>query len=291
MKFDAKLQSCILDSHLHLNEVIKDKPYLTTITLSVCLSSEFPNVSKLVNIVEACRTLETLETTSCDINEVDLLTRIRGFIDEVFGGFTCFSPKKNKHNKFSNCVVFMLSELATKGEVAIKCFTNGNLHITGVKSIERAFEISEMFCAFLELAQGGTGIDDWFQITSISIQMINAHFSVNVGSGGFNLDKLFKLLLNETEHMTLYNNERHAGVIIKVLLDNMRSVSIIVFDSGNVLVCAFCDDKEYLIAFEFVVDFLRKHWDHIWIPVKVSTSKKPLRTNSGFDYGKYLILK
>jgi TATA-box binding protein (TBP) (component of TFIID and TFIIIB) len=185
----------------------------------------------------------------------------------------------------------MLSEPNTKGDVAIKCFTNGNLHITGVKTIQRALEISEMFCCFLELTQGGTGVDDWFEITNFNVQLINAHFSFDVGLGGLNLSMLFKLLLNKTEHASFYNNERHAGVMIKILMENMKSVSIIVFDSGNVLICAFCDDEEYLIAFNFIIGFLTKHWTLVWTPSKVVKHKKSTKTLSGFDYGKYLILK
>jgi pentatricopeptide repeat protein len=94
----------------------------------------------------------------------------------------------------------------------------------------------------------------------------------------------------------MYNNERHAGVIIKLLLDNMRTISIIVFDSGNILICALCESSEFKTAFRFINEFIIRHWDDVWNSIKIDKRYEHKSLDKGrkrkrFDYGSYLLMK
>jgi TATA-box binding protein (TBP) (component of TFIID and TFIIIB) len=283
-------------------------PYVTTITICVHLNIPLNSLEDLLQAYTGAITSSP--------NKEKKHIEIMDFINSFFGGACNFLlntkdyvAKGNKRSKskqsFLNCVIFSLrlpddndsdvDDTKKKGIVSIKCFTNGSLHITGVKTINSAIAISRAFCILYDIVHGSSE-DALYQIVSFKVQLINSHFSIHVGDGCIVLDKLFRLLLANTEHMCMYNSERHAGVLIKILLNNMRYVSIIVFDTGNILVSAFCDEEEFTLAWKFVIDFLSKNWNEIWIGTKVQiVSKvgrgKKMKRGEGFDYGKYIVLK
>jgi TATA-box binding protein (TBP) (component of TFIID and TFIIIB) len=240
----------------------------------VYLNSVFPHIDKLITTYNS-------PSSTCD-----------EFINAVLGGKECFYPSRRT---FMNSVIFTLKdgEIKQASKVAIKCFKNGSLHITGVRSIERAITIAQVICAFYELIHEEEHEAPSYTIKSFDVQLVNAHFSIDVADGNLRLQEMFHILLRESQHMCMYNNERHAGVIIKFLTESMRTLSIILFESGNVLICAFCDKAEYLEGWQYVTHFLNSHWEAIWSPVKLgshSTKTKVLSSSGGFDYGKYIVL-
>lgn len=287
------------------------KPYVTTITICVHLNIPLNSLEDLLQAYTGAITNSP--------NRENKHIVIMDFIDNFFGGACNFllntkdyvvkGTKRSKTKQsFLNCAIFSLrlpddnendvEDTKKKGVVSIKCFTNGSLHITGVKTINSAIMISKAFCILYDIVHGGSGDKDalLYTIVSFNVQLINSHFSIDVGDGCIILDKLFRLLLSNTEHMCMYNSERHAGVLIKILLNNMRYVSIIVFDTGNILVSAFCDEQEFTLAWNFVIDFLSKYWNEIWIDTKINVDTKvgrgkKMKRGEGFDYGKYIVLK
>lgn len=281
------------------------KPYVTTITICVHLNTPLNSLEDLLQAYTGAITNSP--------NKDNKHIVIMDFIETFFGGASNFllntkdyEAKGNKRSKtkqsFLNCVIFSLrlpddenEDTKKKGVVSIKCFTNGSLHITGVKTINSAIAISKAFCILYDIVHGSSE-DALYQIVSFKVQLINSHFSIDVGDGCISLDKLFRFLLSNTEHMCMYNSERHAGVLIKILLNNMRYVSVIVFDTGNILVSAFCDEEEFTLAWNFVIDFLSKYWNDIWIDTKIQVDMKvgrgkKMKQGKGFDYGKYIVLK
>jgi TATA-box binding protein (TBP) (component of TFIID and TFIIIB) len=282
--FDKSLETTILqssaqnDANINFSSrFVSHTPYITTITICVYLSRFFPDVQRL---------LAAYSSTEGVVSD---------FIDQVLGGKKCFFPNKISSCKnFMNCVIFtMKDDEFTNGKVAIKCFTNGSLHITGVKSTQRAITIAECMCVFFGLVETDES-PHVFNIQDFQVQMVNAHFAVDVGEGSISLSKLFENLLKSSQYLCMYNNERHAGVIVKVLTQTMRTLTVIIFESGNVLICAFCDSQEYLEAWNFVLQFLKKHWSSIWTPERLmphKTNSKRLQGGNGFDYGRYIVLK
>lgn len=215
----------------------------------------------------------------------------RSLIDEVFGGKELFYARP-RSKCFPNCIVFTLIE-DTCRKLAIKCFTNGTLHITGVKSMQRGLEIADMFCALLDLVEGGDGCNTVFQVERFELQLMNLHFQVDVGVGSLNLARLFRLVLQQATHASSYNKERHNGLIIKFLSETMHTVSIIVFDSGNILICACKDGSSFKEAFGFIIGILQDVWNDVWqkdlLGIEVGKKRKR-RAKDHFDYGQYVIL-
>lgn len=277
--FDEQLQNTLQNVNKHdILPKISKAPYVTTMTVSVNLNQDSCNITKL---------LETY--TECFQDEANTAHQeLRTFVNTVFKGSENFFPRKPKSNStFHNCIVFSLCKLLSDDEsrvISVKCFTNSNLHITGVKSVSFAMHIAECICTLYEVV-----FNDTYSITGYDIQLINAHFLYDFGNTyHFNLQLLYSIVIKETEHFCMYNNERHAGVIIKLLTDSMTSVSVIVFESGNVLLCAFRNSDEFKVAWEFITSFVQKHWRQLQNTSRIA---KPSKTCKGFDYGRYLVLK
>ncbi len=104
------------------------------------------------------------------------------------------------------------------------------------------------------------------------------------------------MMLQKTQHVSTYNKERHNGLIVKFLTNNMHTVSVIVFDSGNILVCACKDSAGFKEAYQAVIDIVRDCWDVVWRKDVLKTEvakrgqKRKLGQKDNFDYGQYIIL-
>jgi hypothetical protein len=216
----------------------------------------------------------------------------RSLIDEVFGGENVFFARP-RSRCFPNCVVFTLIETNSR-KLAIKCFTNGTLHITGVDNVSRGLEIAEMFGALLDVVEGGNGCNSTFKVERFELQLMNIHSRIDIGNGRIDLDKLFQIVLQTTQHMSSYNKERHNGLIIKILTESMHTVSVIVFDSGNILVCACKDAFSFKEAYEFIIGVLQSAWHDVWqkdvLTLEVEGKKRKRKQKDNFDYGQYIIL-
>lgn len=278
--FDEQLRNTLRSAYKHDTQPkICKAPYITTMTVSVNLNRDTCNITKLVEIYKEC--------FQDDANN-KIHQELRAFVNSVFKGSQNFFPRKSKSTStFHNCVVFSICKLFPDDQsrmVSVKCFTNCNLHITGVKEVSFAIHVAKSMCMLYELV-----FNDTYSITGYDIQLINAHFLYDFGSScHFNLQTLHNLVIKETEHFCMYNNDRHAGVIIKILTDSMTSVSVIVFESGNVLLCAFHDSHEFTVAWEFIINFIQKHWQQLQSNSRIAKSSK---TCKGFDYNRYLVLK
>lgn len=266
--FDEQMDTTLVSSCENKHH-IKEKPYVTTITICIYLDNSAPDIDDII---------KSYDDTTGVFHE---------FIQEVLGGKDEFFPSRRN---FMNSIIFTLkSTIDDATKVAVKCFKNGSLHITGVRTIKRALTIAQAFCIFYGLISTSK-----YNITDFDIQMINAHFSFDVQEGCLHLSKMFDICLQETEHECMYNNERHAGVIVKYLTESMKKVSIIVFESGNVLICAFCTSTQFVESWNFITDFIKRHWNDLIVKERMSErngTKRVKRSVYGFDYGKYIQLK
>jgi hypothetical protein len=261
--------------------VLSKEPYITTITCCFFLSNA---PKSLRNIV-------------CEVEEtVNPLTR--SLIDDVFGGKTMFFSKKES-SSFHNCKIFILKDMSTStnkvSNIAIKCFTNGTLHITGATLLHRAYEIAQMFCVLMELVDGGSGIDDAYTIRDYSIQLINVHVGLKIPQAtSINLHQLYQQLKTNNKYLTQYDSNRHSGVIVKFLTSATMYVSILFFESGNILLCGVKSVNDLIESIKFAVDLIFENKDNLFVDAKCLSSKtlsKKVKGNKHFDYGQYIILK
>lgn len=261
---------------------LSNQPYITTITTCFYLSKAPQSVGDIV----------------CEVQEPSN-PLIRSLIDEVFGGQNMFFPKKGK-GSFHNCKIFILKETDTAtnkvNNIAIKCFTNGTLHITGATKLHRAHEIAQMFCVLIELVDGGSGINDDYTILDYSIQLINVHIRIRLPPGtSINLHQLHQQIHSINKYSSQYDSNRHSGVIVKFLTTTMLYASILFFDTGNILLCGVKSVNDLRESIKFAVDFIEEHKHHIYIDTKCLLSNNTLlrqeKGNKHFDYGEYIVLK
>lgn len=281
---DNNLTNAIRQAYAQKQNIVSREPYITTITCCFYLNRAPKNIE----------TLSAMVANPC----TELITSL---IDEVFGGQEKFFPKP-QHGVFFNSKIFsMLDDDAEPGKtikVAIKCFTNGTLHITGARKIYRAYEIAQMFCVLMELVEGGNGNSDMYTIVGHTIQLINIHFNLRMPNEfvkhSLHLQRLHDMLQEESVQ-TNYNNDRHSGVNVKYLTSNMTYVTILIFESGNVLMCGVKSIVDYTEAFNFLTMFIEQKSDKLYIATNDILGKKAKgkqqKGNQHFDYGKYLLLK
>jgi TATA-box binding protein (TBP) (component of TFIID and TFIIIB) len=280
---DVSFANATSKAHEDYHHIIGSKPYITTITCCFYLSQAPQSVT---NIVERVMKPDN--------------SLLQSLIDDVFGGHDMFYPKPDK-STFHNCTIFMLHDQDQRHRVAIKCFTNGTLHITGVKSLQRAYDIAEMFCSLIEVIEGGCGVGEWYSIQDSSIQMINMHVSLSLEEGQLlNLDMTHDVFSKTNVCMVSYNNERHSGVIVKFLTEDAVCVSILIFDSGNILLCGVKSCNDFIETCRFIMRIVEQYKDNIFFDARstltmdVKKKRRGRRQQKGhgqFDYGKYILLK
>jgi TATA-box binding protein (TBP) (component of TFIID and TFIIIB) len=284
-KDDRDFEIAMQNAFLSKQCIVAKEPYITTITSCFYL----------------CHSPRNIKDIAEKVAHPDS-TILKSLIDEVFGGQLRFYPKPHQ-GVFFNCQIFIMLEYDTTTnktrKVSIKCFTNGTLHITGARVMHRAYEIAQMFCMLLELVEGGNGMDNTYTIKGHNVQLINVHVNLlqphDKSHQSINLCRVYDILQNRTLHHTTYNNDRHSGVIVKFLTNNMIYVTILIFDSGNILLCGIKSISDFREAFHFLVEFIEQYIQEIYIDTaSILHSKgktKQQKGNQHFDYGKYIILK
>jgi len=215
------------------------------------------------------------------------------------------SLKARKANGFFNCIMcswspeIMQEDCSKKARHAkgvdkvhakgVKIFSNGQIHITGVKSVTEALE-----CGRVVYEAIGRSPES---ITDFTVQLINGHFKFIIGDDKFvKLSKLHEFCVKETTYMCRYFPENHAGLLVRIPFDDDsgRISTVVFFESGSVLINAFTKGDELKKAYDFATTFIDKHADDvIGIGIEKTIVKRVRRSaeTGGFDYGKYLVLK
>jgi len=225
------------------------------------------------------------------------------WIPEFFGSGTLKLQKKQ--DSFYNCILFTHTDAvagagAKPKKTAIKLFCNGTLHITGLSDIRAVVDFAKRFTAFISRLT-----DVQLTVADFSIQLINGNFKI---SRRLLLKPMYEKLLATTQHLCRYNPEKHAGIIVQMMMADAHKVSVIVFDTGSILISAFVTGQQLAEAHAFIVGFIRDHAAAFERNAGYSdgegdepkAKKRCCRRRNGtaaaaaaadFDYGKFLVLK
>ena len=217
--------------------------------------------------------------------------RIQDFIYDITGNRNSIVISNKR--RFNNSIIFKCYDVPTNEEgyvlnkQAVKVFCNGSIHITGVKHINDALYLVEVFTTMIELIYRGDGISGMFCITGFDIQLMNFYFKLPKMDDNrvLKLVDVLQYLRQNTNFAVSYNNERHAGIIIR-----SPTFALLIFDTGNVIICSIKDASQLLEAREFIEDKIYLLSDRFCI-TKEPTSKRRRKENVDFDYAKYLVLK
>lgn len=236
------------------------------------------------------------KTNSCyDLNKVlegfkD--EQVQEFIEEVVGDINNITTSHKKN--FNNSIIFKCEKVPTNTGVldkqAVKVFCNGSLHITGVKDINDAFYLAEVFLTMLELIYGGSGGMYMFHVTGFEVQLMNFYFTLSGVSENKVLDltKVYHHIQKNSNYSVSYNNEHHAGVIVRA-----PDFVVLVFDSGNVIICSIQTPEQLSEANEFVqrVIYPLPELYHCEKTTCANVKRRRKDSSSQFDYAQYLVLK
>lgn len=187
---------------------------------------------------------------------------------------------------FYNCI--LVTQRLSNGDkvkkIAIKIFSNGNLHMTGVCSVTQAMLYANAFSELFNILFALTDEDEKYEPDDISVQLINACMKVNKY---ICLDTLKTNIESNTYYMCSFNNDHHAAVRIKVFCEH-HTVNILVFQSGNILFNAFLNGEDLFFSYKFLLDFLTSN--NVWKNVGEPLMKKN-KPDAEFNYASYLVLK
>ena len=159
---------------------------------------------------------------------------------------------------------------------AVKIFTNGNMHMTGIKDIMDAVCLADVFAEIIDCY----GSSPKF---AFDIQLANfCHVLSDVAPNRLDLSKLASALKSKTPYSTFYNTERHAGVIIRAV-----DFTLLVFDSGNTIISSLKTPQELQLAGEFIKAHLAPLAKECVVAASLCTTSHKRK----FDYAQYLVLK
>lgn len=154
------------------------------------------------------------------------------------------SRGKNISN-FFNQLTFWYKDCTKK---SVKLFINGNVHVTGCRSLEEYTNLMQHICRFMDHLF--TESSKKCKVIDIDIQMVNTNFSVG---RGLDLSRLKRILLDQGMCAT-YDREVYPGLNLKVPTSAGREASVLVFISGNIIITGvrhFCEVYE---AYKFIIE-------------------------------------
>jgi TATA-box binding protein (TBP) (component of TFIID and TFIIIB) len=176
--------------------------------------------------------------------------------------------KRSEKKSFYNSITFKINKLA------IKIFSNGNIHITGLSDIDNSILLVEKLLKELNIEAN---------IIDFDIQLINTNYNI-----GFNIN--LQNLKNEinkfnNDIFAKYDLERHMSVNIKFKINN-RYTTILVFYTGSILISGIKKPNELLFSYNFINDFIINNYDKLYYKkedIHINKKKK-------FDYNEFLCI-
>jgi TATA-box binding protein (TBP) (component of TFIID and TFIIIB) len=191
----------------------------------------------------------------------------------------------SKRRTFFNSLVFKC-----RNKESVKLFCNGNIHVTGVKTILDAIALADVFAILINSLYGITEgrRDKPYDIPikfKYDVQLINIAYVIPgiTKKQRMDLERVQTELKSKTPYSVSYNTERHAGVILR-----SPEFSILVFESGNVIISSIKTLEQVCQVSDFITRFINP------LPgvCKLCLDKETVgNMKKGFDYKSYLLLK
>jgi TATA-box binding protein (TBP) (component of TFIID and TFIIIB) len=164
---------------------------------------------------------------------------------------------------FSNCAILKFA--GERNTVAVKIFSNGVLHVTGLVSVAEMEDVLDFVCAIMDTIYAkklGT-----FQVHDFYVQMMNTNFSVQS-----RLDKkrvLEALVAKNLDAWIPDEASCHPGVQLRVHVTGRKGdkvktyVSVFIFASGHVIITGVKSGAELALAYETVARVLNDEFEYV----------------------------
>ncbi|NBP13791.1 hypothetical protein EBU95_05240 [bacterium] len=191
---------------------------------------------------------------------------------------------------FYNSLLLKVCNASRGKKVAVKVFSNGNLHMTGVCDLFVAVDTGKIVCDLLNKIFS----TDVYAVHDFDVQLINCCLRYKLPPEKcVCLKTLYKKLLNDSKYFCIFNNDYHAGLRIKIVYTpSVHTSSVILFENGNALINAFVSGDELGHAFDYLRECLSSYEAGILLNSQHygSTASRP-KTKNSFDYLSYLVLR
>lgn len=227
-----------------------------------CIQNNIEYIQKNINsaIKEVNKKLQGYCSAILRITTMTLLVRnaigninLCKFIDWCDKNKQCLKGLVMKSSAgFYNCVIFK------NNNVSIKMFQNGNIHITGVKSIGEGYNNCITLSEIIHIYTLTNGKNKIIKASpQIEIQLINGCLKMDIGDDQILcLRSMYKLLYKEfPDLIVIFDNEHHPGLRVKFPFKE-KMPTIIIFKSGSILINAFRKGSDLLtvncVLFEWI---------------------------------------
>lgn len=244
------------------------------------LFSGLNNINQTAKITGPCRL--TTMTILVSLDQRIVLDKINqtNLVEIITQNSTC-KCEMGMSKTFHNCIIFKCTSATDNMKVTIKVFSNGNLHLTGVKSVGMAMDYGSLFCSCL-----GQLFGQQFHMKTFTIQLVNATCKLVIGTDKVVSLSAFKDIVGESSKDVecFYNNDVHAGLRMKLpYLDH--KCTVIMFATGSVLFNAFLSGNELVNAYNFVVSYFSQYESTVLKPKLI---KEGTKYDDEFDYNQYI---
>ena len=191
--------------------------------------------------------------------------------------------KKRDGKRFDNQITLLIRLVKNSADgkkleqpfvTNMKIFKNGNVQMTGLKSIEQGMLALEFVVQYLQenpKIEGvfENGCSQWLAPDNYDIRLINSDFYV-----GFEVkrDKLFRLMQSNSNAFSTYEPCIYPGVKIQYdascnpsdefhtnLCLKGKRITIAVFQSGSVIITGAKSYEQVDMAYDFICGILKKH--------------------------------
>jgi len=246
--FDREFEVAMQDIEDHRARMQVERPgdlKIATMTIMCRLKQDAINLDKVAACFESEPVLKLLRSYD-DVSDALLSRR-----------------DADKH--FHNAIILKYKQTQPRNHKAVKMFINGSLHITGCKSATECMETTAMVCRVLDIVHcrpKGT-----FAPVRFNVQLVNTVFEIPLR----NREVRFDLgLLRETLFRThgldaTFEPEIHAALNLKYnvksrcIMTNLpvvRDVTLLTFDTGNIILTGVINAHELRMAYRFITSFL-----------------------------------
>jgi len=178
-------------------------------------------------------------------------------------------------NLFSNQATVIITTVGREHKkekfVNIKIFNNGKIQMTGCRDRQDAADVIEKLVRILGTSDdecGGTILGDRgsLQMKMIEVCMINSKFSLN-----FQVDR--RAIVDTLNNLgganiikVKFNPVKHQGVNVKILSKNDKTITIIIFQNGKILITGVKSEEDMEEGYEFINDFMKNNFTAIHRP-------------------------
>jgi len=181
-----------------------------------------------------------------------------------------------------------------KGRVSAKhtiVFHDDGFVITGTK-LGNIITLADHFCHICDLCSGQIRKH---RLNGFDVELMNAHFQLTVSN--ISLRALYHMIVEDTTYMCHLNPD---CVVVRFPKrpSATQQLTAIVFDDGHVLINAFINSEELLMAHEFITTFANKHVKDSSngartraLHTQDQSTRRHVVGPARFDYGKHVIFK